>query len=445
MRFQSNLRIFLFIISISFTISTLQAQSVKELESQRKQTLQKLETTSKLLNETKKSQRSSLNKLNILSKDIKERKTLIKNINTEISQLDVEMQQLEVERHQLENRLKVLKDDYAKLVQEAHINRSLYAKIMFILSAKSFDQSYRRLRYLQEYTDYRKQQVREIEKVTAEIVQKNETLQQHKSTKVEVVKQKETEADKLSKDEKKEKSLLTDLQKKEKKLRADLKVQQKKANDLNTKIERIIAEQIRRAEEKRAAEERKRLAEERKRLAEEKKSSGTSTSKTTKVTKETTVSKPKSSTVVSTLTKEETLLSGDFERNRGRLPWPTSNGFISGHYGVQPHPVLKHVTTNNKGVYIQTPAGSSARAVFEGVVTQKFLIQSSNGVIIQHGEYRTVYANLTQIFVNVGDHVSVKQPIGKIYTDDEKDNKTELYFQIWKGKTIQNPESWIAK
>ena len=170
MRFQSNLRIFLFIISISFTISTLQAQSVKELESQRKQTLQKLETTSKLLNETKKSQRSSLNKLNILSKDIKERKTLIKTISTEINQLDVEMQRLEVERHQLENRLKVLKDDYAKLVQEAHINRSLYTKIMFILSAKSFDQSYRRLRYLQEYTDYRKQQVREIEKVTAEIV-----------------------------------------------------------------------------------------------------------------------------------------------------------------------------------------------------------------------------------------------------------------------------------
>lgn len=435
MRFQSNLRIFLFILSISFTICTLQAQSVKELESQRKQTLQKLETTSKLLNETKKSQRSSLNKLNILSKNIKERKTLIKTISTEINQLDVEMQRLEVERRQLENRLKTLKSDYAKLVQEAHINRSLYAKIMFILSAKSFDQSYRRLRYLQEYTDYRKQQVREIEKVTTEIVQKNETLQQHKSTKVEVVKQKETEASKLSKDEKKEKLLLTDLQKKEKKLRADLKVQQKKANDLNNKIERLIAEQIRKAEEKRAAEERKRLAE-------EKKSSGTST---TKSTKETTANKPRTSTAVSTLTKEETLLSGDFERNRGRLPWPTSNGFISGHYGVQAHPVLKHVTTNNKGIYIQTPAGSSAKAVFEGVVTQKFLIQSSNGVIIQHGEYRTVYANLTQIFVNVGDRVSVKQPIGKIYTDDEKDNKTELYFQIWKGKSIQNPESWISK
>ena len=267
--------------------------------------------------------------------------------------------------------------------------------------------------------------------MTAEIAEKNETLAQHKSTKVEVVNQKKTEAEKLSKDEKKEKLLLTDLQKKEKTLRADLKVQQKKANDLNNKIERIIAEQIRIAEEKRAAEERKRLAK-------ENKSSGTST-KTEKDTKTTT-----KSTAVSTLTKEETLLSGNFERNKGRLPWPTASGFISGHYGVQAHPVLKHVTTNNKGIYIQTPAGTSARAVFDGVVTQKFLIQSSNGIIVQHGEYRTVYANLSQIFVNVGDHVSVKQPIGKIYTDDEKD-KTELYFQVWKGREIQNPESWIAR
>ncbi|MDD3321815.1 MAG: peptidoglycan DD-metalloendopeptidase family protein [Paludibacter sp.] len=435
MRFQSILRVFFLIISFSIATSSVQAQSVKDLESQRKQTLQKLATTNKLLNETNKSKRNSLNKLTILTKNIKDRKVLINTISTEINQLDVEMQTLQNERRQLENRLESLKTDYAKLVQEAHTNRSTQAKIMFILSAKSFDQSYRRLRYLQEYTNYRKQQVLEIQKVTAEIAVKNETLAQHKSTKVEVVTQKQTEADRLTKDEKKEKVLLTDLQKKEKTLRANLKVQQKKANDLNNKIEQIIAEQIRKAEEKRAAEEKKRLAQ-------EKKSSGTST-KTEKESKTKTTSS--SSSAVSALTKEETLLSGNFEKNKGRLPWPTASGFISGHFGVQPHPVLKHVTTNNKGIYLQTPVGTSARAVFDGVVTQKFLIQSSNGVIIQHGEYRTVYANLSQIYVNVGDHVSVKQPIGKIYTDDEKDNKTELYFQVWKGRAIQNPESWIAR
>lgn len=433
MRFQKYFRIPVILFFILASMNILHAQSVKELEIQRKQTLQNLETTNKMLNETKKSQRSSLTKLNIINKNIKVRKTLITNINTEIGQLDNKIVQLNNEKHQLESRLTILKKDYVKLVQEAHINRSLYAKIMFVLSAQSFDQSYRRLRYLQEYTNYRKEQVAQIEKVKTDIVHKNDSLQIHKTTKVEVVKQKETEAKNLKKDEQKEKVLLTDLQKKEKKLRADLKVQQKKANDLNNKIERIIQEQIRKEEARRAAEEQKRLAAENK----------SKPSTRSKRTENKTVTKASPS--VSALTREETLLAGDFERNRGRLPWPTANGFISGHFGIQQHPVLIHVTTNNKGVYIQTPAGSNARAVFEGVVTQRFMIQSSSGVIIQHGNYRTVYANLSQIYVNVGDKVSAKQSIGKIYTDDENDNKTELYFQVWKDKAIQNPESWITR
>lgn len=261
------------------------------------------------------------------------------------------------------------------------------------------------------------------------------------------------------------------MQKKEKKLREDLKIQQKKANDLNNKIERLIAEEIRKAEARRAAAEAKRVATEtakraeteRKRIAEEKRRNNEEAryktsaekkqdQKTTsiatrpaKVVPPVSTSDNTTSIPVSTLTKEETLVSGNFERNMGRLPWPTSNGFIRGHFGVQPHPVLKYVTTNNKGIYIQTPTGSSARAVFDGVVTQIFYIQGNNGVIIQHGNYRTVYANLTQIFVHEGEHVGAKQSIGKIYTDNDNDNKTELYFQVYNGRNVQNPESWIAR
>jgi len=477
MQFQPSNRIFILIFSVLVLAFSLQAQSVKELELQRKQMLKNLEITNKLLKETKKSQRSSLTKLTVIGKNINERKVLIKNIGTEIGKLDDEIGQLDEEKTRLENKLTILKADYAQLVQETHINRSVYTKIMFVLSAKSFDQSYRRLRYLQEYSDYRKQQVHEIEGVKVQIQQKNDSLQINKTTKVDVVKQKETEAQKLTKDQQKEKVLLTDLQKKEKKLRADQKIQQKKANDLNNKIAGIIASEIRKAEAKhateakKATEQAKRLemqrAAEKRRIAEEKDAIARSEASRAEVkaakkaeeeakaavkvavsetAKATTEAKGTSTTSLSTLTKEETLLSGNFERNQGRLPWPTSNGFISGHYGVQPHPVLKHVTTNNKGVYIQTPSGSSARAVFEGVVTQRFSIPgSNNAVIIQHGNFRTVYANLTQIFVREGDHVSAKQAIGKIYTDDESDNKTELYFQIWNGRSLQNPESWIAR
>lgn len=422
---------FIFILAFLSSVFSVQAQSVKELEAQRKKTLQKLEITSKLLDDTKKSQKSSLNKLTLINKNIKERKALISNINSEIGQLDNEMQKLNNEKRMLENRLKSLKNDYAKLVQEAHINRSMYTKIMFVLSANTFDQSYRRLRYLQEYSDYRKQQVQEIQKVTTQIAQKNDVLQQHKSTKVEVVKQKVTETQTLSKVEQKEKILLTDLQKKEKKLREEQKIQQKKANDINNRIARIIAEEIRKAEAKRAAEEKKRLA------AEKSKSSGTTTSGSKSTTS--------NSSALNALTKEEKLISGNFSANQGHLPWPTSNGYISGHFGIQQHPVLKHVETNNKGIYIQTPKGSNARSIFAGVVTQKFMILNSSGVIIQHGNYRTVYVNLSQIYVSVGDKVSAKQDIGKIYTDDENDNKTELYFQIYKDKTLLNPESWLSR
>jgi len=226
-----------------------------------------------------------------------------------------------------------------------------------------------------------------------------------------------------------------------------LKIQQKRANDLNNKIAGIIANEIRKAEAKH-------LAAEKKRIADEKRSRSTTKSLAKRSSKNSTKNSSKSeitssndnASSESSLTREETLISGNFGRNAGRLPWPTSNGFITGHFGIHEHPVLKHVTTNNKGVYIQTTSGSSARAVFEGIVTRRFSIPgSNNGVIIQHGNYRTVYANLTQIFVREGEHVSSKQAIGKIYTDDDNGNKTELYFQVYKDRNVLNPESWITK
>jgi len=455
MHFQIHLRIFVTVISLMTLAFTTQAQSVKDLEAQRKQTLQRLETTNKMLNETKNSKRSTLNKLTIIKKNITERKVLIQNISTEIGQLDVQIVQLDNEKSKLESQLQSLKSDYAKLVQEAHINQNLYAKIMFVLSAKTFDQSYRRLRYLQEYSDYRKEQVREIEDIKTRIIHKNDSLVVHKTTKVKVVQQKETEAQKLSKDEKNEKVLLTDLQKKEKSLRADVRIQQRKANELNNRIERIIADEIRKSEARHLAAEKKRMAAEnaaRNTARNNARNAAKNEPKGTARNKASHTARPESDTAndhspsVSVLTREESQVSGNFGRNIGRLPWPTSNGFISGHFGIHEHPILKHVTTNNKGVYIQTPAGSNARAVFEGVVTQRFSIPgSNNAVIIQHGNYRTVYANLTQIFVREGEHVSAKQAIGKIYTDDENGNKTELYFQVWKDKNLQNPESWIAR
>jgi septal ring factor EnvC (AmiA/AmiB activator) len=423
-----RLNIWLILLAGVLLCSTAQAQTVKELEEQRKNTLKLLETTSKVLSETRKTQQASVNKLSILSKSIEERSRLIRNIDREIMALDSEMERLQRETKKLEKQLEELRREYARMVQEAHINRSVYARIMFVLSAKNFDQSLRRLRYLQEYATYRKLQVEQIEKTKQEIELRVKTIAAHKQTQVEIRDKQSSETKKLTEDQNKEKVVLDQLKSREKTLRADLQRHQRRANELNRKIETLIAEEIRRAEERKRAAER------------------AASRKETEAKPGTTPKPSAESAAVEKMTKEEALISGNFASNAGRLPWPVEKGYISGRYGIQPHPVLKHVTTNNKGVYIQTPARSNARAVFDGQVTQRFSVPgSNNGVIIQHGQYRTVYANLTEIYVTVGQKVTAKQNIGRIYTDTESDNKTELFFQIWKDRTILNPESWITR
>jgi murein hydrolase activator len=250
----------LFLLLFIGLIFSVGAQSVKELENQRKEALKQIETMNKMLNETKKSQRSSLNKLSILNRNIKVSKKLIEGINLEISKLDSEVNKLSRERRTLENRLGVLKKDYARMIQEAHINRGVYSKIMFVLSAETFDQSYRRIRYLQEYADFRKMQVTQIQKTTEELNKKTQELNQTKISKVEVAKSKENETQKLADVQKKENVVLSDLKKKEKKLQADVRTQQRKANELNNKIQRLIAEEIRKAEEAQKKKEPKQTA-----------------------------------------------------------------------------------------------------------------------------------------------------------------------------------------
>lgn len=416
--------IYTFVLFLSVcTLAT--SQSVEELERKRKEALRQLETTGKILNETRKNQRTTLNKLNVLTKNIKQRDNLITTIAQEINALDREMSKLNAETRKMERELKERKEEYAHTVRETYVNRSIYNKIMFVLSSDNFDQSYRRLRYLQEFANYRKHQAAEIEKTQAELKAKAEQLERHRQTQEEIRLKQESEKKKLEVDKRKEDVALGALKKKESSLRAEQRRQQRIANELNKKIEQIIAEEIRKQEEQAKAKAKK----------EETKPGEKKTQQPTKATgKE------------NTLTKEQQLISGSFASNAGRLPWPAERGFISGRFGVQPHPVLKYVTINNKGIYIQTPAGTLARAVFEGTVSKIFTVPGSNyAIIVQHGQYWSVYSNLTGVSVKVGQKVSAKQSLGRIYTDPDNDNKTELYFQIWKERNILNPESWITR
>ncbi len=406
-----------FLIVSLCLLQPLFPQSIAELEEKKKQALENLAQTNKLLNETQKSKQGSVNKINLIKRNIKERKTVIQSLNGQIDALERNIGVLRTEKQQLEERLRYLKADYAKLIRETHVRRNHFSPLLFILSSDNAGQAYRRFRYLQEFSDYRKKQAFEIQRVTAQLAVKEKNLTNDVDKKERVLTEKEREAKKLESDRQQESKMLTQLQKKEKKLKDQQKKQQRQANELNNKIQKLIAAEIRKDEERR-----------RQAANQSAKESG----------------KPVPTTFE--MSKDEKLIAGNFEKNKGRLPLPVEKGFISGHFGVQPHPVLSHVTTNNKGIYIQAPSGSSARAVFEGVVTQCFMVPGSNSaVIVKHGNYRTVYSNLTEIYVKEGDKVSTKQRIGKIFVDTENDNKTELYLMIYRDTSIQNPELWLAR
>lgn len=374
--------------------ASLSAQSVKELQKQQRELQQQLEQTSNMLKQTKQSETATVNKLNLLNNDIKTRKKLIKNIQSEISGLNTEMGQLRNKRAELQAELEACKADYAHLIRETHYADMQQSPLLFLLSADTFQQLTRRIRYMQQFAAYRKEQVREIERIQAEIDRNSEQLEKRKNDRSQALKSQKREQDKLASDERKQKNMLESLKKKEKELLAKQKEQQKKADALNKQIEELIAKQVR---------------------------------------------------TTTTLTKEQQLIAGGFEANQGRMPWPVEKGYISGFFGKHKHPVHEHVTVDNKGIYLQTVNGASARAIYEGEVTWCAQMNGNYAVIIQHGNYRTVYSPLKSINVKQGDKVTAKQAIGTIYTDSSEDNKTELYFQVYKDRSILNPSLWLAQ
>lgn len=377
-------------------VPTFSADSVKDLQNKQKKLQAEIEQTNKMLKQTKRDENVTMNKLQLLGQNIKNQKQLIKTLDNEIVALNREMNQLTCTRDSLQSVLERYKDDYAMMVRQSHYARLQQSPLLFLLSSDNFQQLSRRARYLYEFAHFRQEQVRRIEQTQEEIDNQNNLLKANKSNKEQALSTRKKEQANLQRDERKQKNMLSQLKSKEKDLNKQLQQQQKRVAQLNKKIDDIIRQQTAKA------------------------------SKTS-------------------LTKEQKLIAGGFEANKGRLPWPVEKGMISGHFGKQQHPVYSQVTIDNKGIYIQTTSGTKARSIYKGEVTSCFMVANTYAVIIQHGNYRTVYSNLSKLNVKQGDKVETKQAIGTIFTDAEQDQKTELYFQIYKDKNILNPELWIAK
>ena len=389
-------RLAVFLIAMLICVPSFAADSVKDLQKKQKKLQQEIEQTNKMLKQTKNDETATLNKLQLTQQNIKNQKKLIRTLDNEITMLDREMRKLGHTRDSLQRVLDGYKDDYANMIRQSHYARLQQSPLLFLISSNSFQQFVRRARYLREFAHFRQQQVYRIEYTQQEISVQNDLLQENKNDKQNALSSRKKEQENLKRDERKQQTMLSQLKSKEKDLTKQLQQQQKKAAELNKKIDDMIRKQTEKA------------------------------SKTS-------------------LTKEQQLIAGGFEANKGRLPWPVERGMISGHYGKQQHPVYSQVTIDNKGIYIQTTSGMKARAVYKGEVTSCFMVGGTYAVIVQHGNYRTVYSNLSKLNVKQGDKIETKQAIGTIFTDAEQDQKTELYFQIYKDRNILNPELWITK
>lgn len=393
-------------ILVLLSTSVIMAQTVSELQAQKKKALENLELTNNLIEKTSKSKTKSLTQLNLLNAEIRQRQAIINTLNAEIRGINSELSKLRKETKKLQQQLDTLKKEYAVLVYHTYFKKNKYEELMFVLSAKDFSESFRRYRYIKQYSEYCQKKTDEITATKVVLDEKLKETEKVRAERLKVLNERKKENTKLQNEKNKQSKLVNQLKKKERSLKAELKKQQQLANRLNSQIEKKIAEEARKSAQKAGTKPGKSYA----------------------------------------LTKEEKLTSGNFAKNQGRLPWPVLKGIVVGHFGIHPHPVLKHVTTNNKGIYIQCPKGSKARAVFDGEVTQTFSIAGSNKtVIIKHGIYRTVYSNLSKVTVKVGDKVKTKDNIGTIYSDPEDGDKTELYFQVWKDRNLHNPENWLAK
>ena len=411
--FKVFLPVFIFFV---YSSDVAFGQNEKEtLQKTKKQIEQEISYTNMLLEQTQKSRHTSLNKLILIDRQIEKRESLIETINSEIDQIQTEIGIQAEQVQKLTDELQKMKDEYARMIYFAYKNLNIYNRIMFIFAAEDFNQAFHRLRYYQQYGSYRRTQAEIIRKTQMEMTEKIRLLEETKSQKAALAQSKEKEKVRLIGEKETKDKTIQELNKKEKQLIATLKEKQEAAKKLQKEIEKIIAEEIR-AAEIRARNEAK------------------------------AANKPKPVATVNRimLTPAETELSSSFSANKGRLPWPSEKGIITGFFGEHPHPVLKYVKVKNNGIDIATEEGASVRSVFAGKVSRVMSFPNMNKVVIvRHGEFLTVYSNLDEVNVEDGQEISTKQTIGKVHTSPD-DSKTEFHFEIWLGKTIQNPQEWLS-
>ncbi len=398
-----------------------QKKTKESLQKQINALQKEIETANKLLKETSKNKEVTLNQVTLLDKKIQNRQKLINAYNEQIKVLDENIHQGERNINKLNGELKTLRGEYSKMIQFAYRNRSHYDQLEFFFASEDFNQAMRRMRYIQQFTDARKTKMDQIANAQKKVRDEVESNRKAREEQAALLAEEKAQQEAMKKEKEELNTQVAQLKKKEGSIQQNIKDKQAQAKKFQKQIDDIIAEEIRLANERAAAEAKKNK--------EKNKKSSTTTTKSDKMA----------------LTPSEKILSTSFSANKGKLPWPVERGVISSSYGKHTSAVSSKVTVTNNGIDIATSENAKARCVFEGVVVSVVKPSASNiGVIIRHGDYFTVYSQLDEVYVNRGDKVTTKQNIGKIHTD-RSEGKTEVHFELRHGTETLNPSQWLAK
>ena len=399
-----------------------QSKKQQELEERRQEILKEINQYNQLISSNKKKEKSIVTVVEDLNYKVKVRQNLIKVTNDQANLLSREINTNQKEISHLRDQLKDLKEDYAAMVVKSYKSKSEQSRVMFLLSSENFKQAYKRLQYIRQYTKYQEQQGEEIKNKTQKLQELNTSLLQQKKDKDRLIQENRVAKAKLEEDMKEHQALVASIKKDLSKYTSQIKTKQQEVDKIDREIERLIREAIAEAN--------------RKALAEANKNGNTNTKET------------KASSSGFALTPEAKILAANFESNKGKFSWPVEKGIVKTRFGTQPSPIDPSLTIKSNGVRIATEEGSKVRGVFEGTVSAVIAIKNSNpAVLIEHGNYFTVYKNLSKVYVKKGDKVSTKQVIGEVFTSSN--GETILSFSIYKvdskNSEYQDPSGWIYK
>jgi septal ring factor EnvC (AmiA/AmiB activator) len=396
-----------------------QESQQEKLEERKAQIQKEIRENEKLLQSVKKKEKSAVNVVIIQSTKIKLKEKLINTTEKQTKLLSNDMYINQVQINKLKKELAELKEDYAEMIVKSYKSRSSESRAMFLLSSENFLQAYKRAQYMKQYTGYRKMQGEEIKAKSNKLTDFNQKLNVQKTAKQKLIAENEKERLSLEKEKKEQLKLVNVIQKDKKKIAQEIKKKQQEYRTIDRQINKLIREAIAAANRKAALEK-------------------------AKANPSAPVSRAAVSSSKIELTPESKIIADNFRANRGRLPYPVEKGYVSLGYGNQTHPLFNTITVHNSGVEITTDKGASARAVFGGEVTSVIVLSPVNkAVMIQHGDYFTVYQNLSSVNVSKGDKVSIKQSLGKVRTNGET-GKTIIKFLILQNTTYNNPEGWLS-